>query len=64
MGSAGRRGCGFRGARVTEREDCLAVWKLDGFLYCHLSSFLFVTEREDCLAVWKQPSKCLADRDY
>jgi hypothetical protein len=27
MGSAGRKGCGFRGARVTEREDCLAVWK-------------------------------------
>jgi hypothetical protein len=27
MGSAGRRGCGFQRVRVTEREDCLAVWK-------------------------------------
>jgi hypothetical protein len=28
MGSAGSKGRGFQRVRVTEREDCLAVWKL------------------------------------
>jgi hypothetical protein len=29
MGSAGRKGRGFQRVRVTECEDCLAVWKRD-----------------------------------
>jgi hypothetical protein len=56
MGSAGRRGCGFQRVRVTEREDCLAVWKHRHHSFL-LASFSYVTEREDCLAVWKPVRK-------
>jgi hypothetical protein len=52
-GSAGRRGCGFQRVRVTEREDCLAVWKLVNILKYRIPPPCHVTEREDCLAVWK-----------
>jgi hypothetical protein len=54
-GSAGRKGCGFQRVRVTEREDCLAVWKHSGSHFvavgCHW--WWRCPEREDCLAVWK-----------
>ena len=51
MGSAGSKGRGFQRVRVTEREDCLAVWKHERELPD--ADELAVTECEDCLAVWK-----------
>jgi hypothetical protein len=53
MGSAGSKGRGFQRVRVTECEDCLAVWKHSNFIQPLLLVPMKVTECEDCLAVWK-----------